>query len=204
MGPRLEFCGGRIDALALCEGDVLRTAEPERVVSGIAQLRRWLVGDPLRILHLVFAPDVSRPLLLSLVRLENPGRTPLRVDYTELWGVRGSSIRPAPGACICETEHGTRALAEAGPALRSRPPNPLPEHGLCLEIQLVLPPVSRRQLCFAYCAPPPQESAAWLVRAWRGDVAGELERTVARWLGRLSPDAAPVPAYRAGVVTLGA
>ncbi len=175
---------------------MFRTADPDSTRFGVAQVRRLLVALPLRVAHVVFAPAAPRPLLLGLVRLENRGARPLSLHYSELWGVEGSDYRTAPGACSCETSGGTRALADAGSVVRGRPPASAPRAGLALDLRLVLPPDSRRHLCFAYAAPEPGEGPELLVRAWRGDVAGELERSVASWLERLSTELDAVAAYR--------
>ncbi len=155
-----------------------------------------MVALPLRIVHVVFAPAAPRPILLGLVRLENRGARPLRLQYSEVWGVEGSDYRTGPGACSCETSEGTRALADASSAVRARPPDSAPRRGLALDLPLVLPPDSRRPLCFAYAAPEPGEGPELLVRAWRGEAAGELERSVAGWLERLETESDPIAAYR--------
>ncbi len=196
LGSEVRFAGGRIDALVLCEGAVLRTSAPDAVHTGIAQVRRLIRADPLHIVHVVFAPDVPRPLLLGLVRLENRDRRPLKLEYSELWGVEGSDYLTGPGACSCQTSQGTRALGDASSGVRARAPESPPRLGLSLELPLVLPPGARRELSFAYAAPAPGEGPELLVRAWRGEIAAELERGVARWLERLRDEAEPVLAYR--------
>ncbi len=180
----------------LCQGAVFRTADPDTTRFGVAQARRLLVALPLRIAHVVFAPAAPRPILLGLVRLENRGARPLRLEYSELWSVEGSDYRTAPGACSCETDSGTRALADASAAVRARPPDSAPRKGLALDLRFVLPADSRRHLCFAYAAPEPGEGPELLVRAWRGDAARELERSVASWLERVKNEPDPIAAYR--------
>jgi hypothetical protein len=188
---------GRIDALVICRGQVLRTSDPRRTRFGLAQVRRELAAGALRVLHLVFAPDAARPILLGLVRLENGGDEPLALDYTETWEVEGGDYRAAAGACERHTPDGARALAEVSLAVRARPPEPAPRAGLALELRLLLPPRARRELHFAYAAPGPGDPPAELVRAWRGRVLAELERTAAIWSGRVAGASAPVQAYRA-------
>ena len=180
----------------LCQGAVFRTAEPDSTHFGVAQVRRLLLALPLRIVHVVFAPAAPRPILLGLVRLENRGARPLGIQYSELWGVQGSDYRTGPGACSCETAEGTRALADASSVVRARPPGSAPRKGLALDLRFVLPPDSRRHLCFAYAAPEPGEGPELMVRAWRGEAAGELERSVASWLERLRKEPDPIAAYR--------
>lgn len=95
---------------------------------------------------------------------------------------------------MCVTPDGERALADVSVAPRARAPEPPPERGLSLDARLVLPPRERRELCFAYVAATPEDSAAALVRAWRGDVSAELDHTVESWLAHLGDD--PLAAYR--------
>jgi len=192
----VHFAGGLIDALLLCEGGVFRTAEPDATCFGVAQVRRLLVAPPLCVVHVVFAPLAPRPLLLGLVRLENRGARALGLRYSELWGVEGSDYRSASGACSRETAQGTRALADAGSAVRACPPQTAPRLGLALDLRLVLPPDSRRQLYFAYVAPEPGEGPELLVRAWRGDAASELEHSVASWLEEFRTEPDSIAAYR--------
>ena len=180
----------------LCQGAVFRTAEPDSTHFGVAQVRRLLGALPLRIVHVVFAPSAPRPILLGLVRLENRGPRLLRIQYSELWGVEGSDYRSASGACSYETAEGTRALADASFVVRARPPGSPPRKGLALELGFVLPPDSRRHLCFAYAAPKRGEGPELMVRAWRGEAAAELERSVASWLERLKTEPDPIAAYR--------
>lgn len=146
--------------------------------------------------HLVFAPFRSRPLLLGLARIENQSERLLSVRYTELWDVRGEDIHEAEGACVCQTAAGPRALADASAAIRGRAPQPLPRVGLALDMTFALPAGARRQLAFAYAAPQPGDNPAALVRAWRGDVAAELQRTVKAWLARTDRGEDPLEAYR--------
>jgi len=190
---------GRIDALIVCRGQLLRTANPRRTRFGFAQVRRDLVAGAFSALHLVFAPDVQRPLLLGLVRLENAGDEPLALEYTEAWEVSGSDYRAAEGACERRTADGARALSDVSFAVRARPRDPAPLAGLALELRLLLPPRSRRELHFAYAAPPPEESPQGLIRAWRGEVPRELTRSTARWLDRFRGSRDPLEAYRAQV-----
>jgi hypothetical protein len=189
------FAGARIDAFIGAAGRVLRTSEPDGVEFGLAQVRRTLENSELYVAHVTFAPYLARPLLLGLVRLQNLTRDPLLVLYSELWEVDGAAPSAAEAACVCASDAGERALADASVAPRARPPDPLPEKGLALDARVVLPPLERRELCFAYVAPEAGEPAAPLVRAWRGDVAAELERTVESWLEHLGTD--PIAAYRA-------
>ncbi len=195
LGARLFFEGGEINALLAGAGGILRTSAPRSIRYGLAQLRRELAAPPLRILHVVFAPAAPRPVLLGLVRLANDGREPIELTYTELWDVPGSRPQPEPGACSCDSEAGERALADASLGVRGRAPDPLPSVGLALELRLVLPPRSVRELAFAYAAPPPGEPAGLLVRAWRGDVRDELRRVVSVWLAR-TPGPNSLAAYR--------
>jgi hypothetical protein len=187
------FAGARIDALIGAAGRVLRTSEPDGVEYGVAQVRRMLESSALRVLHVVFAPYAARPILLGLVRLHNRSAEPLLVHYSELWEVDGAA-RAAEAACVCATDAGERVLADVSIAPRARAPEPLPERGLALDARLVLPPRERRELCFAYAAPETGDPTHLLVRAWRGDVAEELEHTVQSWLEHLGEN--PLAAYR--------
>lgn len=193
------FEGGRIDALCAVGGEVLRTAAPTSLCSGIAQVRREVVSSRLRLLHVLFAPARARPLLLGVARLENRTDEPALVHYAETWAVGAPAARAGPGACEAVTPAGVRALADASAAIRAVTPDPLPRAGLALDVRVVLAPGARRHLDFVYAAPDPGQPAAPLVVAWRGDVAAELVRTVARWRARLGPGADPVAAYRAAV-----
>ncbi len=181
---------------------MLRTSEPDRVDFGLAQVRRLLVSPSLRALHVVFAPSVPRPLLLGLVRLENTSAEALAVDYTETWDVSAGSWHTAPGACERRGPGGVRALAEASIGIRAAGPEPPPRVGLALDVRIGLPPHAVRELSFAYVATPPDQSAPSLVRAFRGDVADELARTVRGWLERLGPGGSPVAGYRERIATL--
>ena len=125
---------------------------------------------------MIFAPTAARPLLLGLVRVRNGSNELVRVDYTELWDLSGERVPSGAGAATCRLPAGKRALADAGTAIRARLPKRRLEHGLALELVLPLPPRATRELWFCYAAPGPDESAATLVRAWRGQVAGELAR----------------------------
>jgi hypothetical protein len=187
---------GRIDALLLCQGRVLRTSDPLRTRFGLAQVRRELSHGDLRAVHVVFAPDAARPLLLGLVRLANTGAAPLALEYTEIWAVSGDEYRAAAGACERRTADGVRALADVSLAVRAFPPDPPPAEGLALALRLLLPPHSVRELHFAYAAPGAEDPAAALVRAWRGRVPEELARSVRSWRERVAGAAEPVAAYR--------
>lgn len=200
QAAELRFAGGRIDALVLCGAEVLRTSQPKGTVYGLAQVRRELESPSLRALHIVFAPDPRRPLLLGLVRLESKSAEALRVDYTETWDVAGGSWRGAEGACERRRDARVWALAEAGVAIRARPPDPPPRIGLALDLRLALPPRARRELFFAYVACAEEQSPAALASAWRGDVGSELRRTVRRWLERLGSER-PLAAYRERIAT---
>ena len=195
----MRFGAGRIDALVLCAGEVLRTAEPDEVAFGVAQVRRLLVSPTLRVLHVVFAPTAPRPLLLGLVRVENRGATAERVDYSEVWDVGSGTWRSHSGACERRSGERTFALADAGLAVRAVPPEPPPRAGLWLDLRLGLPPGARRELCFAYVEASSDDDAPALVRAWRGDVPAELVRSVESWRSRVGPSVAD---YRAAAATL--
>lgn len=162
-------------------------------------MRRRIETPELALVHVLFAPQRARPLLLALVRLENRGGELLDLAYTELWDLPGRAIRAHEGACACDTEQGARALADAGAGIRGRAPDPLPRSGLALELRVQIPPGERRQLSFAYAAPEPDEDPAVLVRAWRADVAHELVRTVRVWSQRLGEQTNSVAAYRVEV-----
>lgn len=193
------FQAARIDAQVLIGGDVLRTAEPARTCVGLAQVRRVLEWGPLEIVHVVFAPDAPRPLLLGLVRLRNTGTETLVVDYSELWGVSGGRYRATAGASERSGTEGTRALVDLSVAIRSRAPERLGD-GLALDLRMPVPARQTRQLAFGYAAAPPGEDAERLTRAWHGDVAHELERTSAAWLSRLRSsgnESDALAAYRA-------
>ncbi len=192
----MRFKGGRIDAQILCEGEILRTAEPVSRGFGLAQARRLLGGPRLSALHVVFAPLEPRPLLLGLVRLRNGADEPLIVSYTELWEVRAGSYRTAPGAAELSGPEGVRALAEVGSVIRARAPEPAPSRGLALDLCIPLPPRATRYLSFAYAAPEPGEEAGALVSSWRGDAATELARAVRGWRQRLGDCPDPIGAYR--------
>jgi hypothetical protein len=190
------LAAGRIDALATCEGHVLRTAQVEHTRAGIAQVRRRVEGGPLALVHLVFAPIEPRPILLGLARLQNRSSEPLVVDYTEIWDVDGGDFRASEGACERRTAEGVCVLADVSMVVRARVPRPPPRNGLALDLRVALPPEGTRNLSFAYATPDADDSAAWLVRAWRGGVATSLTRTVHAWLKRIGPSDSPVEAYR--------
>lgn len=192
----MYLSAGRIDALIVCRGALLRTSDPLRTRFGLAQVRRELGLGALAAVHVVFAPDSARPLLLALVRLANRSHEPLALEYTETWAVSGSDYRAAAGACERRTADGARALADVSLAVRASAPVPSPRDGLALELRMLLPPHSTRELHFAYAAPGPDEPAQNLIRAWRGEVPAELARSTARWLDRLEGSADPVRVYR--------
>ncbi len=193
-GDGLEYAEGRIDALVAAGGGVAGTRTPSATQVGVAQVRRDCVLDGLDVLHLVFTPAAMRPLLLAWVQLFNRTEHPLLVHYSELWDVTPTAVRVAEAACIGETPKGERVLADLGSAPRASAPDPPPEEGLALDARFVVPPHQLRELTFGYVATPPGDSAALLVRAWRGAVKSELERTYAAWVARLGPE--PLPAYR--------
>jgi hypothetical protein len=172
------FAGGRIDAVALCGGSVHRTSAATQVEDEGPALRRTVGEGAFRIEHVLFSPARPRPLRLSLVELRNKGPELLIVDYTEIWDVARSGYRVAEAAAIAETCRGLRVLADVGAVPRARTPREPPELGLALDLRLAVPPRASRPLCFAYVA---GEEPAALVRAWRGDVAAELERTLRAW-----------------------
>lgn len=188
---------GRIDAMLVCGGRVLRTADPLSTRFGLAQVRRELEDGALRVVHLVFAPETQRPLLLGLADLHNAGDEPLALAYTETWEAEGDEYRTAAGACERRTAEGARALAEVSHAVRARAPERPPRSGLALEVSLLLPPHSQRELHFAYAMPGLDDPPSTLVRAWRGRVPEELALTVRVWRERLGNAASPVAAYRA-------
>ena len=130
---------------------------------------------------MLFPPDVSRPVRLALVHLENRSDEPLIVDYTETWDLARDGYRVAEAAAVAETRDGLRALADASVAPRARPPRQTPAVGLALDLRLALPAGARRPLAFVYAAPEPDEEPHVLVRAFRGMVAVELERTLEAW-----------------------
>ena len=103
------------------------------------------------------------------------------VDYSETWDLARDGYREAEAAAIAETRDGLRVLADASATPRARPPSEPPVVGLALDLRLPIPPGARRPLSFIYAAPEPDEEPAGLVRAWRGEVAAELERTLAAW-----------------------
>lgn len=175
---------------------MLRTAEARAWSCGLAQVRRLLEADVLRVVHVVFAPAVPRSLLLGLARLYNSGAEPLVVEYTELWEVGAGAYRGTAGACEREAGSGRVALADLSSAVRARAPREPPRRGLALDVTLAVPGGEARQLAFGYVAPEPDADPSLLVRAFRGEVRAELERTAAHWLERLAGVADPVAAYR--------
>jgi hypothetical protein len=197
----VHFAGACINALVLFNGCVLRTAEPDVTSFGVAQVRRFLSGGYLQVVHLVFAPVTPRPVLLSVVRLKNLGVGPVQVNYTEFWDVRGDDYRAASGACSCQSVEGLRVLGDVALAVRGNAPEASTHSGLALDLQIVLPPDSRRHLCFAYATPEPGEDAALLVRTWRGEALAELERTVTDFVGHVKSGTDAISAYRTRVAT---
>jgi hypothetical protein len=135
----------------------------------------------------LFAPTRPRPLRLSWIQLRNASSKLLIVDYTETWDVERFGYRVGEAAAIAETPAGLRVLADASAVPRARPPREPPVLGLALDLRLALPAGERRPLCFAYVAPAPDEEPEPLVRAWRGDVAAELERSLRAWRASQSP-----------------
>lgn len=172
----MVFAGGRIDALLRCEGLALSTRSPDATQYGVAQVRRALAARSLRVLHVIFAPASARALLLGLVRLENAGPEPLAVEYSETWDVPAGEYRAMPAACERRFGGHVFALADASTASRAHPMEPAPARGLALELRIALPAGARRHLAFAYVALPDEEDPGELVRAWRGEVAAELDR----------------------------
>ncbi len=175
---------------------MLRTPEPEAVRFGLAQVRRRVSSGPLHCTHVLFAPRRPRPLLLSLVRLVNTGSSPIRIEYTELWDVPEGDYRASVGACERETPEELRVLADLGVVLRTRVPEQSPARGLALDLELVLPPRALRQLYFAYAAPSSGDPPGPLVRAWRGEVARELDEVVRYWNARVGSEGEAVEAFR--------
>ena len=167
----------------------------------MAQVRRFLSGGFLQVVHVVFAPVTPRPVLLSVVRLKNRGVGPVQVNYTEFWDVRGKEYRASSGACSCQAGERLRVLGDVALAVRSNAPEASTHSGLALDLQIVLPPNSRRHLCFAYATPEPDENAALLVRTWRGEALAELERTVVNFVSHLKPGTDAISAYRTRVAT---
>lgn len=145
--------------------------------------------------HVLFAPRPPRPLLLGLVWVQNRTGDPLLLRYTETWDLPGT-YRSSVGACERQGRDGVRVLAEVGAAVRARSPECPGDRGLALDLRMILPPSERRALGFAYAAPGPDDEPVGLVRAWRGQVAAELERTVAAWAAELGAVQDPVAAYR--------
>lgn len=185
----MVFAGGKIEALLRVEGGVLSTSRASSTQYGVAQVRRALELGDLRALHVVFAPAEPRALLLGWIRLENRGREPLALEYTETWDLPAGEYATAPAACERRIGGHVLALADAGMVARAEPPSLPPARGLALDLRIALPPGARRHLAFAYVAVPAEEDAGALVRAFRGDVGASLER-----IGRSGID---VAAYRA-------
>jgi len=190
----LVYADGRLDALVAAGGAVSGTRQAHSTRIGVAQVRRSWETDVLAGLHLVFAPGATRPLLLGWVQLLNRTNQPLLVHYSEMWDLVLDSARVADAASIGTTSHGERVLADLGSAPRAAPPDPPAETGLVLDARFVLPPRQIRELTFGYIATPEGVSAAPLVRAWRGAVKSELQRTFTGWKARLGTDL--IAAYR--------
>jgi hypothetical protein len=159
-----------------CDGEVLTTRDGAATHFGVAQVRRALRTRNLQLVHVVFAPATSRALLLGLVRLENLCDEALGLEYTESWDVPAGDYAFASAACERRFGGHVFALAEASSASRSKPAENAPARGLALDLALALPPRARRHLAFAYVALPDEENPGEVVRAWRGEVAAELER----------------------------
>ncbi len=196
---RVTFRGGRIDAQLLCEGSVLRTANATEWCCGLAQVRRLLDVGALAVVHVVFAPAVSRAVMLGLVRLHNTGAEPLVVEYTELWEVGVGAYRVVPGGCERDEGQARLALADLSSVIRARAPREPPGRGLALDVTFAIPGGQTRQLTFGYLAPESDGDPGLLARAFRGEVAAELERTARLWLQRLDATSEPVAAYRRAV-----
>jgi len=196
------FGGGRIEAQILWDGAILRTRDLPASESrcGLAQVRRVLSEGSLRVAHVVFAPEATRPLLLGIARVQNAADEPIVLDYTEMWEVGTGSYRVGPGGAERDAPGGTRALVDVGYVVRARPPEKPPAEGLALDVTLAVPPRATRTLEFAYALPAPDEAPASIVRAWRGDVTREIARTVQVWAQRLTRTGDPVAAYRQQVV----
>lgn len=183
------FAGGRIEALVRAEGSVLSTSTPDSTHYGVAQVRRALATNALRVLHVVFAPAAKRALLLAWVRLENRGTEPLAIEYTETWDVPAGDWTTAQAACERRFGGHVFALADCAMVVRAEPPAQTPTRGLALDLQFAVPAGARRHLAFAYVAVPEEEDPGALVRAFRGEVGASLEA-----IGRSGLD---VEAYRA-------
>jgi hypothetical protein len=197
------FQAGRIDAQLLCGPEVLRTSEPAGTWCGLAQVRRLLAGVKVRVLHVVFAPQVPRPLLLALVRIANESREPHVVDYTEMWQIGSGEYATGPGAAELSTPAGRRALAEVSSAIRAHAPEAEPAGGLALDLRIPIPAGAVRELAFAYAAPGPEEDPGAVVRAFRGRVREELLLVTRHWLRSVDPTD-PVADYRRRAATLAA
>jgi hypothetical protein len=197
------FKAGRIDAQILCGPEVLRTSDAEDVRCGLAQVRRVVAGERVRAVHVVFAPEVRRPLLLGLVRLRNADVEARIFEYTEMWQVGGGAYATGSGAAELATASGRRVLAEAASAIRARAPEDPPSGGLALGLRVPVPAGAVRELAFAYAAPEADDDPGALIRAFRGQVRAELVRVARRWAGVVDP-ADPVSDYRKRAATLGA
>lgn len=171
----MVFAGGKIEALVRVGGTVLSTSRPEATEYGVAQVRRALSTDALRILHVVFAPAAPRALLLAWVRIENSGEQPLALEYTETWDVPAGEWATTPAACERRFGGHVFALADCGIVSRAEPPAQPPARGLALDLRMAVPAGARRHLAFAYVALPEEEDAGALVRAFRGEVGASLE-----------------------------
>ncbi len=168
---------------------MLSTSRADATEYGVAQVRRALAANDLRVLHVVFAPAARRALLLGWVRLENSGTEPLALEYTETWDIPAGGYASVPGACERRFGGHVFALADCAIVSRAEPPAQPPTRGLALDLRLALPPRARRHLAFAYVAVPEEEDPGALVRAFRGEVGASLEE-----IGRSGLDLA---AYRA-------
>ena len=87
-------------------------------------------------------------------------------------------------------------LADLSAVIRARAPREPRGRGLALDVTFAIPGGQMRQLAFGYMASEPDSDPGLLARAFRGEVAAELERTAALWLRRLDAVAEPVAAYR--------
>ncbi len=192
----VRFGGGRIDGLLLCDGVVLRTAEPTETEFTLAQVERRVESDLLELRHAVFAPARDRPFLLGEVRFFNHSHEPLRVDYTEIWDLPFAATRTAAGVAIAEQGESRFALGDASLALRTENPTPAFEHGLALCCRWALPPKEARSMQFAYVALDGEEDPGMLIGAWRGGVEEERARTIRYWEERLSEGEASLDGYR--------
>ena len=106
------------------------------------------------------------------------------------------AYRTVPGGCERDDGPARLALADLSAVIRARAPRQPRGRGLALDVTLAIPGGETRQLTFGYVAPGPDSDPGLLARAFRGEVAAELERTTALWLRRLDAVADPVAAYR--------